>query len=87
MVEEPKQEENQDKYEVQKIALDYFKHMTTISGAAALALVAIYKEELLDKELLLAALAVFGISAFSSFIGITSTLSPSQQRLCHPFLT
>lgn len=71
----------QDRADALKLAFDLFKHMTTLAGAGVLALVAVYKEELLDQRLLLFALFAFAISALVSVRGlgytITATMVPT----------
>ena len=55
-------------------SLDYCKHMTTISGAATLALVAVYQQNILGKHALTIALVCFAASAVLAIQGMISTI-------------
>lgn len=69
MAESP-QESRRQYEEAMKGTLDALKHVTTIAGAGVVALVAVYQEQLVDKRLLIYAVAMFGLSAAIAMFGL-----------------
>jgi hypothetical protein len=67
-------EHRQGEQERLMLSLDYFKHLTTISGVATVGLVAVYQEELLNREFIGIALVMFAISAIFAILGLYGVL-------------
>jgi hypothetical protein len=62
---------NRDLQEGIKLCFEFGKHVTTLAGAGVVALVAVYREQLLDERILLFAVALFAISAGLAIMGMS----------------
>jgi hypothetical protein len=68
-------EDPQDQREWQKLLFDYYKHFTTLGGAAALVLLAIYREDVLPGKVVVAAAVCFTLSTLFSLFGLLMLLA------------
>jgi hypothetical protein len=62
---------NRDLQEAIKLCFEFGKHITTLAGAGVVAVVAVYREQLLDERILLFAVALFAISAGLALWGMS----------------
>ena len=62
---------NRDLQEAIKLCFEFGKHITTLAGAGVVAVVAVYREQLLDERILLFAVALFAISAGLAILGMS----------------
>lgn len=61
--------------EVLKLYFEFFKHLTTLSAATALVLLAVFREMGVSPVTTLASVAVLGVSLLVSFIGMAVTVN------------
>lgn len=67
--------EEQRRQEALKLFFEYFKHLTTLSVAVAVAILAIYREGIAKEAALYVALGMFGFAVFIAVFGMLLALT------------
>jgi hypothetical protein len=62
--------EEQHRLELLKLYVEFFKHMTTLSAAAAVVLLTVYREGVAQERLIAASLGMFAVAVITSLIGM-----------------
>ena len=62
--------EEQSRQELLKLLFEFFKHITTLGGAAAVVLLAVYREGIAERELLPSSLVMLGCGVFAAILGM-----------------
>jgi hypothetical protein len=74
--------EEQQRQELLKLYFEFFKHFTTLGAAAAVALLAVYREGVAERRLLAFSLVLFGLAVVIAVLGMVSILG--RFRRGHP---
>jgi hypothetical protein len=69
------EQEEQRRQELLKLYFEFFKHFTTLGAAAALALLAVYREGLVEQQELSASLVLFAVASFLATFGMRLVLN------------
>ena len=75
MVADVDEREEQRRQEALKLYFEYFKHLTTLSVAGAVVMLAIYREGIAEQAGLSTSMGLFGLAVFIAVFGMLLVLS------------
>jgi hypothetical protein len=75
MMGDVEEQEEQRRQELLKLYFEFFKHLTTLGVAAAVVLLALYREGIAERELVAFSLMMFGLASFIAVCGMLMTVA------------